>query len=86
MARLAAARKLSVIIVAVDDRDNAAALAATMRAAGLSLRVVIEVNMGIDRAGVEPGVPAARWRDRSQARRACDLWGSWGGRATPRLA
>jgi D-serine deaminase-like pyridoxal phosphate-dependent protein len=44
-------------IVAVDCVPNVAALSAAARTRGRKLRVVIEVNIGMDRAGVEPGAP-----------------------------
>jgi D-serine deaminase-like pyridoxal phosphate-dependent protein len=55
IARLVALRRKSDVIVAVDDRDNVAAIAEAAHAAGVAVRVVIEVNMGMNRAGVEPG-------------------------------
>jgi D-serine deaminase-like pyridoxal phosphate-dependent protein len=44
-------------IVAVDSRENILELAEASRAAGKNLRVVIEVNVGMNRAGAEPGQP-----------------------------
>jgi len=44
-------------IVAVDSRENILELARASGAAGKNLRVVIEVNIGMNRAGVEPGEP-----------------------------
>jgi D-serine deaminase-like pyridoxal phosphate-dependent protein len=48
---------LADVIVAVDSRENVLELAQAARDSGRSLRVVIEVNTGTDRAGVEPGEP-----------------------------
>ena len=45
------------MIVAVDSQDNVAAMSEGASAAGVVLRVVIEVDMGMKRAGVEPGEP-----------------------------
>ena len=45
------------VIVAVDNAENVSALDAAARAKGVQLEVVIEVNTGMDRAGVEPGAP-----------------------------
>lgn len=45
------------VIVAVDDPANVAELAEAARRSGKVLRVVIEVNIGMNRAGVEPGAP-----------------------------
>src|SRR3954449_405955 len=55
IARLVALRPSCDVIVAVDDEDNVTAIAEAAQAAGISIRVVIEVNMGMNRAGVEPG-------------------------------
>jgi D-serine deaminase-like pyridoxal phosphate-dependent protein len=63
-ARLAALRRTCDVIVAVDSQDNVAAIAAAARAAGVVIRLVIEVDMGMRRAGVAPGeacVPLARF-------------------------
>jgi D-serine deaminase-like pyridoxal phosphate-dependent protein len=60
IARLVALRLRCDVIVAVDSEDNVAALAEAARAAGVVLRVVIEVNIGMNRAGVEPGEPCVR--------------------------
>lgn len=55
--RLVALRPRCDVIVAVDGEENVAALSEAASAAGVVLRVVIEVNMGMNRAGVEPGAP-----------------------------
>jgi len=57
IARLVALRPRCDVIVAVDSEDNVAMLAEAARGAGVVLRVVIEVNIGMNRAGVEPGAP-----------------------------
>jgi D-serine deaminase-like pyridoxal phosphate-dependent protein len=44
-------------IVAVDSRENVRELAEAARKSGGTLRVVIEINIGMNRAGVEPGQP-----------------------------
>jgi len=44
-------------VVSVDSRENVAALAEAARKNGKTLRVVVEVNTGMNRAGVEPGEP-----------------------------
>ncbi len=58
MRRLMALPREVDVIVSVDSAHNVAELADAAKAAGRKLRVVIEVNTGMDRAGVEPGVPA----------------------------
>ena len=55
LARLVALRRSCDVIVAVDDRDNVTAIAEAARAAGVTVRLVIEVDMGMRRAGVAPG-------------------------------
>ena len=55
IARLVALRRSCDVIVAVDHRDNVLAIAEAARAAGVVIRLVIEVDMGMRRAGVEPG-------------------------------
>jgi len=55
IARLVALRRSCDVVVAVDNRKNVAAIAEAARAAGVTIRLVIEVDMGMKRAGVEPG-------------------------------
>ncbi|MGH2535090.1 MAG: DSD1 family PLP-dependent enzyme [Thermomicrobiales bacterium] len=55
--RLAALRGQADVIVAVDSIENARELDAAARATGTRLRVIVEVNVGMHRAGVEPGAP-----------------------------
>lgn len=45
------------VMVAVDCEENVAMLDAAAREKGRTLQVVVEVNIGIDRAGAEPGQP-----------------------------
>jgi D-serine deaminase-like pyridoxal phosphate-dependent protein len=45
------------VVVAVDSTDNVDMLDAAASARGVRLRVVVEVNTGMNRAGVEPGEP-----------------------------
>jgi D-serine deaminase-like pyridoxal phosphate-dependent protein len=52
------------LAVCVDDADNVRALDDASRRAGSTLEVLIEVNIGMNRCGVEPGEPAlklAQW-------------------------
>jgi D-serine deaminase-like pyridoxal phosphate-dependent protein len=58
IARLMALAARADVMVAVDGVENAEALAEAARLAGLTLGVVIEVDTGTRRAGVEPGEPA----------------------------
>jgi D-serine deaminase-like pyridoxal phosphate-dependent protein len=57
--RLAALAKRARVAVCADDAGNVAALDEAARAAGVKLDVLVEVNVGANRCGVEPGAPAA---------------------------
>jgi D-serine deaminase-like pyridoxal phosphate-dependent protein len=48
------------LAVCVDDADNVRALDDAARRAGSTLEVFIEVNIGMNRCGVEPGEPALK--------------------------
>ncbi|HUE64986.1 MAG TPA: alanine racemase [Rhizomicrobium sp.] len=61
MRRLAALLEKAEVIVSVDSEANVAELA--VAAHGTSLRVVIEVNTGMNRAGVEPGAAVVALAD-----------------------
>jgi D-serine deaminase-like pyridoxal phosphate-dependent protein len=58
LARLALLAGRADVAVCVDDADNVAELGAAMRAAGARLGVLVEVDIGMGRCGVEPGEPA----------------------------
>jgi 3-hydroxy-D-aspartate aldolase len=58
--RLAALAKRARIAVCADDEGNVAELDDAARAAGVKLDVLVEVNVGANRCGVEPGEPALR--------------------------
>ena len=53
-ARLVALRRRAEVMVAVDDMDVARALSDAMKAAGLTLDVLVDVNVGQERTGVAP--------------------------------
>lgn len=55
IARLVALRRRADAMVAVDDMDVARALSDAMRAAGLTLDVLVDVNVGQERTGVPAG-------------------------------
>jgi D-serine deaminase-like pyridoxal phosphate-dependent protein len=46
------------LMVAVDDPANITALSKACQAKGVSLRVLVEVDIGMHRCGVQPGAPA----------------------------
>ena len=56
--RLAALAKRARIAVCADNADNVTALDAAAHEAGVRLDVLVEVNVGANRCGVEPGEPA----------------------------
>lgn len=70
--RLVALQRQARVIAAVDSEANVAELAAAAQVLGTVQPVVIEVNVGMNRAGVEPGEPvrllAQRVADRAGLR------------------
>ncbi len=58
IARLVNLAAYTEVMVAVDDPANVAELDAAAQAKGVRLRVLLEVNIGMGRCGVEPGEPA----------------------------
>ncbi|HEV3143685.1 MAG TPA: DSD1 family PLP-dependent enzyme [Gemmataceae bacterium] len=58
--RLAELARRAPVMVCVDDIANVAALGDAMKAAGAKLGVLVEVNIGMNRCGVEPGEPVVR--------------------------
>ena len=72
MTRLATLCRQADPIVAVDCEEHLRALDAVARGAGTTLRVVIEVDVAMNRAGVEPGEPVV-----ALARRARSCRGLW---------
>ena len=60
VSRLMTLARHTNVIVAVDDDANVKHLAASARRKGVKLNVVVEVNVGNNRCGVEPGEPALK--------------------------
>ncbi len=56
--RLAALARQTELIVAADDPGNLCGLAKAAQAAGSVIHVLVEVNVGLNRCGVAPGVAA----------------------------
>jgi D-serine deaminase-like pyridoxal phosphate-dependent protein len=56
--RLAALAKQARVAVCADNAENVRAIDAAARDAGVKLDVLVEVNVGANRCGVEPGEPA----------------------------
>jgi D-serine deaminase-like pyridoxal phosphate-dependent protein len=69
-ARLAHLQRHAHVLAAVDSVDNARQIDAAARQAGLKVPVLIEVNVGLNRAGTEPGQPTV-----DLAKRIADLPG-----------
>jgi D-serine deaminase-like pyridoxal phosphate-dependent protein len=83
VARLVSLARQADLVVAVDCGQHLRALDGAAQAAGLRLRVVVEVNTGMGRAGVEPGEPAvelARMAAACRALRFAGVMGWEGGR------
>jgi D-serine deaminase-like pyridoxal phosphate-dependent protein len=57
LARLARLAKRGPLRVCVDDADNIRQMGEAALAAGVELRVLVEVDVGMNRCGVEPGEP-----------------------------
>ena len=58
IARLTDLAAHAELMVAVDDPANVAALSRACQAKGVSLRVLVEVDIGMHRCGAQPGMPA----------------------------
>jgi len=84
IARLIGLQRHAEVKVLVDSADNAAALAAEASAAGVHLRVLIEVDTGMGRAGVAPGSSAVDLARNIKALPGLELVGveGWEGHAT----
>ena len=83
LARFAHLQRHADVIVAVDGEEQVEALAAAASAAGTRPRVVVEVNIAMNRAGVEPGestVLLAKRVAASPALRFAGVMGWEGGR------
>jgi D-serine deaminase-like pyridoxal phosphate-dependent protein len=58
--RLVNLQSQASIMVAVDDPEHIKSIGEAAAAIGVSVRVLIEVNVGMNRSGVEPGDPVAQ--------------------------
>jgi D-serine deaminase-like pyridoxal phosphate-dependent protein len=67
LARLARLARRAKVRVCADDADNVGEMAAAARAEGVTLEVLVEVDIGMRRCGVEPGEPALALARRVQA-------------------
>ena len=66
VARLVNLRRLADVMVSVDDPTHIAEVGAAATAIGVSVRVLIEVNVGMNRSGVEPGSAVAELARRAE--------------------
>jgi D-serine deaminase-like pyridoxal phosphate-dependent protein len=83
VARLARLTRHADVVVGVDAEEPVEALDRAARDAGTRIRVVVEVNVAMNRAGVEPGEPAVALAGRVAARpglRFAGLMGWEGGK------
>lgn len=62
--RLMTLLKRARVTVAVDDAENVATLSAAAQAHGVVLPVVLEIEVGMNRAGMQPGAPAVALAER----------------------
>ncbi|WP_211873628.1 DSD1 family PLP-dependent enzyme [Plastoroseomonas arctica] len=58
LARFAALAHIAQVAICVDDAEQVAAIEAAAEAAGVRIPVLIEIDVGAARCGVEPGPPA----------------------------
>jgi D-serine deaminase-like pyridoxal phosphate-dependent protein len=82
IARLMALARLADMMVAVDDPRNIQDLSEAARSFHVTLRVTVDVNVGIDRCGVDPGpqvVELAKMVARAPGLRFAGLMGYEGG-------
>lgn len=82
--RLATLNATASVAASVDDAANAAELAEAATSTGVTIPVVIEVDIGIGRAGVVPGRPVVELARALSARPGLRLQGvmGWEGHAT----
>jgi D-serine deaminase-like pyridoxal phosphate-dependent protein len=69
LARLARLAEAATIGVTVDDEGNADAVDRAAREAGVSLDVLVEIDVGLNRCGVEPGPKAVSLARRVAAKK-----------------
>lgn len=84
IARLVRLSAHARIVVAVDSVENALALDASFRRAGMTLPVLIEIDSGSGRAGVQPGEPVLMLAKEIRSRGNLHLQGlmTWEAHAT----
>ncbi len=78
LARLAELARRARVSVCVDDADNIAEMSQAAKQAGVTLDVLVEVDVGMQRCGVEPGQPALELARKIQAQPALRFVGLQG--------
>ena len=78
MARLAGMARRADLMVAVDNPRNVEDLSAAAQAQGCRIRVLVEVDLGMNRCGVPPGEPALELAKVVKARRGLEFMGLMG--------
>src|SRR5439155_19443369 len=78
IARLLALSRHATLMNVVDDAKAAAALSAAFEREGLGLDVLVDVNVGQDRTGVDPGEPSLALARRVQELRGLRFRGLQG--------
>jgi D-serine deaminase-like pyridoxal phosphate-dependent protein len=84
IARLVALQAVAEVMVGIDSVANCAPIAAAADRAGVTVPVVIEVNVGMNRAGVAPGAPVVTLADAVAGMKGVRLVGlmTWESQAT----
>ena len=67
LARLVSLRRQADVMVAIDDAYHVDSLSAAAVAAGVEVRVLVEIEVGMQRCGVAPGEPALELAKRAAA-------------------
>jgi D-serine deaminase-like pyridoxal phosphate-dependent protein len=67
LARFAALSRIAKVAVCADDERGIAAIEAAAEAAGIRMTVLVEIDVGAGRCGVEPGPPAVALAERIAA-------------------
>ncbi len=75
IARLVALQARAEVMVGIDSVANCGPIAAAAERAGVTVPVVIEVNVGMNRAGVSPGAPVVALADAVAAMKGVRLAG-----------
>ena len=66
-ARLASLQRQADVMVAVDDPHHIEEISAAAQTAGVNVRVLVEVNIGMERCGTAPGEPALELARKAEA-------------------